>query len=74
MAKPSIIERPLRLSLSDNEAMILDEALQELRRVKMNSLATVNVELGNNPSVNPFTKSDFGIDVIDSLITRIGEL
>ena len=62
------------LAINDKEEMILDEALQELRRVKMNALATVNVELSNCTRVKPLTKSDFGIDVIESLISRIGEL
>jgi hypothetical protein len=67
-------EQPMGLSLNDNEAMILQEALQELRRVKMTALATVNVEIGSNPRVRHFTKEDFGITVIDALAARIGEM
>lgn len=72
--KPSIIEHPLLLGLTDEDVQTLTEALEELRRVKMTALATVNAELHSNSRVRPFTKEDFGIDDIDALIARLGDL
>ena len=69
-ARTEVINRPLTLQLSDTEQMSLVEALQELRRVKLNALAVVNVELGSNPRVRPFTKEDFGISTLEQLISR----
>jgi hypothetical protein len=69
------IEYPnLSLNITDAESYILTEALEALRAVKMNALATVNVAFGSNPRIVPFSKADFGIDVIDALKDRIESL
>ena len=59
------------MSFSEAEKSMLQEALESLRKVKLNALACVNVALGSDARVLPFSKADFGVDVIDSLLKRL---
>lgn len=57
--------------LNEDESRLLMEALERNRRVKIEALAIAQDLVAGNPRLVPFTKHDFGIDTLETMIGRL---
>lgn len=60
----------LQLLITDAEAELLNEALADLREVKVGYAASAQLQ-GVPTRERPFTAVDFGVPAIDTLINKL---
>ena len=72
MSRGAAMKASLDDVLSESEQLLLIEALHRLRELKQEALQAVHAE-GLRPGGRAFEERDFGIPLIDRLLSKLGD-